>query len=130
MAAPEFYRGEVFPAWRRTVWQTCVIALLAVAFVECFGGAQWLAEAALPKFFGIQFLAKANLNSSVWPGPTLQLNPEFRSRVAERIGARQQLATSVAPPQSSSSEQISAPLVPLPIPQSSSPKSEILSVSR
>ncbi|MBI3418032.1 MAG: hypothetical protein HY043_22310 [Verrucomicrobia bacterium] len=98
------------PSWRRTIWQTCVIALLAVVIVECFGGAHWLTKAASLKPSRSQIVATKNPNASVAPPIKPQLNPEFRNLVAERMATTQRPKPSASFPLPASTETISVPL--------------------
>ncbi len=80
------------PAWRRTLWQCCVLGLLALTIFEFTGLARsvvsWTAgNSRTPE------ITPANL-----PAAPLQLSEAFRRQVAERAGHAAAPAAPAAPP--------------------------------
>jgi beta-lactamase regulating signal transducer with metallopeptidase domain len=75
------------PSWRRTFWQTGVVAVFALTACELSGSGRVLARWALDTLAWAREDQAASEAHAQPPAPVPQLNNEFRSRVEARLAA-------------------------------------------
>src|SRR2546423_10496791 len=106
-AAVFISRFMASPVWRRTIWQVCILSLLAVALFELTGAAReaagWLGRKIRTGNVGAEVANAAAPNGEGVSAP--RLTDEFRWKVAEQFALNHQRETS----EPSKTQSVAAP---------------------